>query len=143
MVSVMASIAICEAAGFTGARADQAAATIFTYVLGNALGPAAAAALTRKLGRAGGNARKRMRDNMANARKIATQFPRLRVRLKTAAAEYSAAPEDSFEFGLQAVLHGLEAQLTKGSTSAGKKVHTRARRDPRPRLTRSPSARSG
>ena len=55
------SLAVYEAAGFTGARADQAAATVFTFVLGNALGPAAAASLTRKLSRDGGNAEELMR----------------------------------------------------------------------------------
>jgi hypothetical protein len=69
-------------------------------VLGNALGSAAAAALARKIRRDGGNAEAAMRDSMAKAREIATKFPRLRVRLKTAAAEYGAAPENSFEFGL-------------------------------------------
>src|SRR5207248_3720743 len=112
------SIAVYEAAGFTGARADQAAATVLTFVLGNALGPAAAATLTRKLSRGGGNAEERLRERMAKAREIATQFPRLRVRLNTAAAQYAASPENSFEFGLRAVLDGLEAQLSARRTPA-------------------------
>jgi AcrR family transcriptional regulator len=106
------NLAIYEAAGFTSAQADQAAATVFTFVLGNALGPAAAASLTRKLGRDGGNAEELIRDSMAKAREIATQFPRLGARLETRAADYAAAPENTFEFGLQAILDGLEAQLT-------------------------------
>jgi AcrR family transcriptional regulator len=105
------SLALYEAAGFTGARADQAMATVFTFVLGNALGPAAVASLTRKLRRDGGNAEALLRDSMAKAREIATQFPRLRARLGTAAADYGAAPDNTFEFGLQAILNGLEAQL--------------------------------
>ena len=105
------SLAIYEAAGFTSARTDQAVATVFTFVLGNALGPTAAASLSRKLHRGGGSAKKRMRESMAKAREIATQFPRLRARLVTPAADYSAAPENSFEFGLQAILDGLESQL--------------------------------
>ena len=36
---------------------------------------------------------------------------RLRDRLDTAAAAYAALPEHSFEFGLQAILDGLEARL--------------------------------
>jgi hypothetical protein len=52
-----------------------------------------------------------MRASMAKAREIATQFPRLRTRLGTAAASYGAAPDNSFEFGLQAILDGLEAHL--------------------------------
>jgi hypothetical protein len=47
------SLAIYEAAGFTGERADQAMATVFTLVLGNALGPAAAGARPPHRGRAG------------------------------------------------------------------------------------------
>jgi hypothetical protein len=55
---------------------------------------------------------------MANARQIATPFPQLRARLKTAAADYGAAPENSFGFGLQAILDGLEAQLITRRTPA-------------------------
>jgi AcrR family transcriptional regulator len=108
-----------EAAGFTGAQADQAMATVFTFVLGNALGPAAAASLTRKLSRDGGNAEELLRDTMANASEIASQFPRLRARLGTAAAEYAAAPDNTFEFGLQAILDGLEARLIPRRRSRG------------------------
>jgi AcrR family transcriptional regulator len=104
------TLAIYEAAGFTGARAGQAMAAVFTFVLGNALGPAAVASLTRKLSRDGRNAEELLRDHMAKAREIATQFPRLRVRLDTAAADYGAAPDNTFEFGLQAILDGLQAQ---------------------------------
>jgi AcrR family transcriptional regulator len=113
------SLAIYEAAGFTGERADRAMSTVFTFVLGNAIGPAAAAALARKLGRDGGNATALLRDRLAGAREVAAQSPRLRARLDTAAAGYGAAPEHSFEFGLQAILDGLEAQLVAPGTPAG------------------------
>jgi AcrR family transcriptional regulator len=118
------SIAVYEAAGFTGARADQAATALLTFVLGNALGPAAAATFTRKLSRGGPNAEERMRESMARAREIATHFPRLRVRLNTAAADYTASPENSFEFGLRALLDGLEAQLSAPNTPADEKRPT-------------------
>jgi AcrR family transcriptional regulator len=112
------SLAIYEAAGFTSTQADQAVTTVFTFVLGNALGLAAAASLSRKLSRDGGSTDELIRDHMARAREIARQFPRLRARLDTdAAADYSA-PEGSFEFGLQAILDGLEAQLTARHTSS-------------------------
>jgi AcrR family transcriptional regulator len=113
------SLAIYEAAGFTSAQASQAVATVFTFVLGNALGLAAAASLTRKLSRDGGNAEQLIRDHMAKATQIAAQFPRLRARLDTAATDYAAAPEGSFEFGLQAILDGLETQLTARHPQAG------------------------
>ena len=112
------SLALFEAAGFTGAQAEQAATAVFTYVLGNALGPAAAATMTRTLRRAGGDPEERLRESMAKARAVASQFPRLRVRLDTAAAQYAATPEHSFEFGLQALLDGLEAQLSARCTPA-------------------------
>jgi AcrR family transcriptional regulator len=104
-------LAIYEAAGFTGAQADQAAATVFTFVLGNALGPAANASLTRKLGGGGGDAEKALRETMAEASQVAAQFPRLRTRLHTRKAHYAAAPDNTFQFGLQAVLDGLQARL--------------------------------
>src|SRR5262249_37927896 len=75
------SLAVFEGAGFTDAGADQASAAVFTFVLGTALGAAAAGALARRIRREGGNAERRMRATMARARQIATQFPRLRDRL--------------------------------------------------------------
>ena len=114
------TLAIYEAAGFSGAQADRAAAAVFTFVLGNALGAAAEASLTRKLSRYGGNAEEQIRDHMAKATEIAKQFPRLRARLDSAAADYAAAPEGSFEFGLRAILDGLEAELTTRGAKAGR-----------------------
>jgi AcrR family transcriptional regulator len=102
------NLAIYEAAGFTGTLADQAAAAVLTYVLGNALGPAAQVSLTRKLGPDGEDA---LRDSMTKAKEVAAEFPRLRARLHTAAAaEYAAGPENSFEFGLQTLLDGLDGR---------------------------------
>jgi AcrR family transcriptional regulator len=106
------TLALYESAGFTGAQADQAAGAVFTFVLGNTMGPAAEAALTRKLGRDGGDPEELMRESIAKTHQVAEQFPRLRARLGTVAAtDYGAAPEDSFEFGLRALLDGLESQL--------------------------------
>jgi AcrR family transcriptional regulator len=113
-------LAIYEAAGFPAEEADQATDAVCTYVLGNALGPAAAASLTRKLSRDGGDAGKRMGDTLARAPDVATQFPRLHARLETPTASYYAAPEHSFEFGLQAILDGLEAQLTVRHAAPGR-----------------------
>jgi AcrR family transcriptional regulator len=118
------NLAIYEAAGFTGAQADRAATTVFTFVLGHALGPAAMASLTRKLIRDGRNAKQQMRARLMKAKEIAKEFPRLRTRLETTAASHGAAPEKSFEFGLQAVLDGLEAHLASRRTL----VDQRARR---------------
>ncbi|HEX6509789.1 MAG TPA: TetR/AcrR family transcriptional regulator C-terminal domain-containing protein [Chloroflexota bacterium] len=72
---------------------------------------------------------------MAKAREIATQFPRLRTRLDTTAAEYGAAPENTFEFGLQAILDGLEAQLIAGRTPANRNERKPARHQHEPRAT--------
>src|SRR5262249_19753941 len=105
------TLAIYEAAGFSGAQADRAAATVFTFVLGNALGAAATTSLTRKLSREGGDAERLIRDHIAKAAEVAAQCPRLRARIDDVAADYGAAPEGSFEFGLRAILDGLEAEL--------------------------------
>lgn len=105
------SIAVYEAAGFSGAEADQATSTVFTFVLGNALGLAAAVSFTRKLARGGGDVQALMQANHAEVVEVAAQFPRLRARIGLPSAEYGAAPDDSFAFGLQAVLDGLEKRL--------------------------------
>ncbi|MFD9123824.1 TetR/AcrR family transcriptional regulator [Kitasatospora sp. NPDC059571] len=106
------ALAVLEAAGFAGARADRAAAAVFTYVFGNALGPAAQVSLTRKLGRDGGDAGELMDEALAGAREVAAGFPRLAARLGTSAAEeYGAAPDDSFGYGLRILLDGLAADL--------------------------------
>jgi AcrR family transcriptional regulator len=101
-------LAVYEAAGFSGDQADQAAAAVFTYVLGNATGAAATTALTRKLDQDGGTAHEQFQDTMAKAHQIAMRYPHLRTRLETpAAAGYAATPDQTFEFGLHALLDGL------------------------------------
>jgi hypothetical protein len=47
-----------------------------------------------------------------------------------AVADYAAAPDNSFEFGLQAILDGLEAQLTARRTPADQ--NPRHDQEPRP-----------
>jgi hypothetical protein len=108
------ALAVFEAAGFTSAQADHAVASVFTFVLGNALGAAAADSFTRKLSRGGGNAQELMREAMAKAGEIAARYPRLRARLDSPSAEYAGAPAETFEFGLAALLDGLEARLASG-----------------------------
>ena len=111
------SIAVYEAAGFVGAEADQATSAVFTFVLGNALGLAATASFTRKLGRDGGDVHALMQASRAEVVELAAQFPRLRARFELPSAGYGSAPRGSFAFGLQAVLDGLEARLAARATS--------------------------
>lgn len=109
------SLALYEKAGFAVAAADQAAATVFLFVLGSALGPASEVSLNRRLGK-DGDAERQLADTMARAAEVAMDFPRLRERLGTPAATgYAAAPDDTFGFGLRAILDGFEARLTDGS----------------------------
>ncbi|MEU4383667.1 TetR/AcrR family transcriptional regulator C-terminal domain-containing protein [Promicromonospora sp. NPDC023805] len=109
------SLAVFEAAGFTGARADQAAASVFTYVLGNAAGATASASLARSLAGGGPTAELQLQGAMDKAREIAAQYPYLRARLDThAASDYAASPERTFEFGLEALLDGLERRTASG-----------------------------
>jgi hypothetical protein len=106
------ALAVYEKAGFVGADADQAAATVFMFVLGNAVGASATVALTRQLNRDGGDAEQLLHDTVAQAGDIARKFPRLRARLEGASGtDYNAAPDNSFEFGLNAILDGFEGRL--------------------------------
>ena len=106
------SLAIYEKAGFNTADADRAAATVLTFVLGSALGPAAEVSLKRRLSKNGADAEQLMTDAMTRATETAQQYPRLRERLGTpAASQYVAAPDNTFEFGLQSILDGFETRL--------------------------------
>ncbi|MEV4129281.1 TetR/AcrR family transcriptional regulator C-terminal domain-containing protein [Nocardia sp. NPDC049707] len=115
-------LAIFEQAGFDEDEADQAAAAVFTYVLGNAVGQAANVSLNRRLARNGDSAKARVAQAMSEATEIAMSYPRLRRRIEkaSAATEYNAAPDSTFEFGLAALLDGLAERLTaRNATSAG------------------------
>jgi len=112
------SLAVYEAAGVTGVTggdADWALTalhSVFTFVLGMALGEAAEVAWRTRLRHEGGNEEEQMRDALAQASAIAMQFPRLRTRIEAGgSADLAAPPDQSFAFGLQALLDGLEAQL--------------------------------
>lgn len=71
-----------------------------------------------RLSKNGANAEQAMAEAISSATEIAMRFPRLRERLDTSAAsEYAAAPDNTFEFGLQSILDGFEARLTADRTS--------------------------
>jgi AcrR family transcriptional regulator len=106
------SLELYERAGFAPADADRAAATVFLYVTGSALGSAAQVSLTRRLTRSGRDADQLLQDTITKAKEVAMDYPNLRKRLTTpAAAEYSAAPDSTFDFGLQTILTGFESRL--------------------------------
>jgi len=119
-------LAIYEKAGFTPADADRASAAVFIFVLGCALGPAARLSLTRRLGRDHSDAETQLSASMAEAAEIARQFPRLRGRVDdTSAAAYAAAPDNTFEFGLEAILNGFEARLNVSLARGSNRRHSR------------------
>jgi AcrR family transcriptional regulator len=131
------SLALYERAGFGGAEADQAMATVFMFVLGSALGESASVRLKRQLSRDGGNPDELIRDALLQATEIALGFPRLRARLeREPVVEYAAAPEQSFEFGLQAIMDGLEERLA-GRRTQPLRARPRSRRRLVPTTTRS------
>ncbi|MGW1772130.1 TetR/AcrR family transcriptional regulator [Streptomyces sp. NPDC002104] len=121
------TLAVYEKAGFTGPQAGRAAAAVFTYVLGNAAPSAATTSLTRRIAREGGDAESVFGAVMRQAAEAASGFPRLRARVEGATgagspgaagspeyagcADYAEAPDDTFDFGLQALLDGLTARL--------------------------------
>ncbi|WP_433166340.1 TetR/AcrR family transcriptional regulator [Kribbella sp. CA-247076] len=108
------SLALYEYAGFSPADADRAAATVFIYVTGSALSSAAQISLTRRLTRAGHDADQALEETMTKAREVGLAYPHLRHRLTTPAAQtYAAAPDNTFPFGLQTILTGLQSHLTR------------------------------
>ena len=106
------SLAIYERAGFSPDDADRAAGTVLIFVIGSALGAAAQVSLNRRLSRGGRDPEHTIQEFMLKAQEQASHFRHLRARLKaTAATHYTAVPDNTFEFGLQAILDGFEAQL--------------------------------
>ena len=119
-----------EAAGFSGPQIDQAVTTVFTFVLGHALGAAAPANLRRKLARQNADPETVIQEHLERAREVITAFPRLQARLETPTADYAAGPEDSFDFGLNAILDGLatlreDDQVNETTAQPGKPVNYR------------------
>jgi AcrR family transcriptional regulator len=105
-------LAVYEAAGFTGTDADDAHKTVFAFVLATALGVAAELLWRARVRRGGGNEEEQLRDTIAQASEIAMRFPRLRARIQAMQdADPAATADQSFEFGLQVILDGLQAQL--------------------------------
>jgi hypothetical protein len=102
-------LAVYEAAGFTGRDADRAAATVFTYVLGTAMSATAGTAWRNRLRRRGGDEDAQLRDVVDRVSAVAAPFPRLRARSE-AWTEVDGEASD-LEFGLRAVLDGLQVQL--------------------------------
>jgi AcrR family transcriptional regulator len=104
-------IVVYEAAGFRGRLIDWAMATVFMYVLGRALGESAEAAWRARLRREGGDEQEEIAKLMVRVNEIALQFPHLRAHIEGMGDGDPTALDHSFEFGLQTVLLGLEAQL--------------------------------
>jgi AcrR family transcriptional regulator len=106
------TLGVFEKAGFAAAEADRAAAAVFTYVLGHALGLSVTASVDRRLARGKKSVRDSLQESLDRAVEVTGQFPRLRER-RTAYADdgYATAPRHSFEFGLQAMLNGFEEDL--------------------------------
>ncbi|MGR6917951.1 TetR/AcrR family transcriptional regulator C-terminal domain-containing protein [[Actinomadura] parvosata] len=105
-------LAVYQAAGFTGRDAEQAMKTVFTFVLGNALGVASEAAWRARLRRTGGDEQEQVRDMMERATEIAMRFPRLRAHNAAQQDDSPApAPDQELDFGLRTILNGLQAEL--------------------------------
>jgi AcrR family transcriptional regulator len=117
-------LAVYEMAGFVGGEADQAVAIVFMFVLGSAFGSAASASLRANARRHGDDGADRIREIIAQQTEIAMRFPRLRARVESMddSDDYYAAPEKSFELGLDAIFDGLERQLRPGRPNLESKV---------------------
>jgi AcrR family transcriptional regulator len=105
-------LGVYETAGFSSAAADQAAAAVLVFVIGTVQGEAGEAAWRARLRRSGTDDAQQVRDTLARATEVARQFPRLRARTMPPAAESIPLPGNTtFEFGLRALLDGLQARL--------------------------------
>jgi AcrR family transcriptional regulator len=104
------SLAVFEAAGFTGQDADQAATVVFTFVLGMALGATSEIAWRTRLRHAGGDEQQHIRGVVEQVTEIAMRFPRLRARSETWSGP-DTAPGHELDSGLRTILDGLDVRL--------------------------------
>jgi AcrR family transcriptional regulator len=105
------ALGVYEAAGFTGANADQALNAVYMFVAGQALSDAAEAAWKRRLTRDGANLEEQSKAVMAQVTAIAEDFPRLHARAVSYQLIDPAAADQGFAFGLSVILDGLTARL--------------------------------
>jgi AcrR family transcriptional regulator len=103
-------LAVFEGAGFTGRDAEQAATSVFTFVLGLALGATAEGAWRARLRRTG-DEQEQMQEVVEQVTEIAMQFPQLRARSTAWAEGERATPHQNLQFGLQTILDGLQTRL--------------------------------
>ncbi|MGC4938885.1 TetR/AcrR family transcriptional regulator [Kribbella sp. DT2] len=104
-------LALYETAGFSTIEADQASKTVIGFVLGIAGNEAAT--LT-KLARTGETVEQWVAKAMPAAERAAQNHPRMRA-LYAAYADYdlNTADDDTFTYGLDRVLDGLELRLSR------------------------------
>lgn len=95
---------VCHQAGFTGFDLDWAGAAVFSYVVGDAWGQASSPS--------GGDPADTAAELVEQVKGDLAEYPLLLERYTALANADSAAVDDaSFEFGLRAVLNGLQTQL--------------------------------
>lgn len=106
-------LAVYEHAGFSPADADQAAATVLMFVIGAAQGEAAESAWRARLRRDGTDEQQAMRETVAYIGEVVEPFPRLRARTSPSPEVVASLPDsDTFRFGLDCILDGLERRLS-------------------------------
>lgn len=105
------SLAVYELAGFDEADADNAAISVFIFVLGHALVRIAGAPPASRQSGKHADAGDSPGERIAEVQQIAACYPRLRARLASVAMGDLSTPDDNFEFGLSAILDGLALRL--------------------------------
>jgi hypothetical protein len=107
------ALGVYETAGFTGTQADWALSTVVQFVLGATMGQAAENAWRRRQGLNATTYEAQLRKATAQATEIAIRFTRLRDRLEGwREADQADFLAQSFEFGLQTILDGLDHRLS-------------------------------
>ncbi|ACZ90699.1 TetR/AcrR family transcriptional regulator [Streptosporangium roseum] len=110
-------LAVFEAAGFALREADQAVQTVAAYVLGTATSEAA---MLTKLAGGARSERDVVEDLWPAAEAAALAYPRLRELYATYRGEDPEKNrEETFAYGLERVLDGLQARLGPAGGSAG------------------------
>ncbi|MGW3344489.1 TetR/AcrR family transcriptional regulator [Nonomuraea rubra] len=103
-------LGVMEDAGFPLAEADQAVTTVMAYVVGVTTSEAAWLSMVARSGQSEQEWTERL---WPAAERAVRDYPRLRARYAAQrAGDTSGSNEETFEYGLQRVLDGLQTRLT-------------------------------
>jgi AcrR family transcriptional regulator len=112
------TVALLSAAGFRGPDLSHVSSLITAHVIGSATTEAAAAAMVRRSGRSAAEMQEKLQPYVETLSEEHPEFGRWRKEEGVAAMDPERVFAESFAFGLERILDGLELWRTREATPA-------------------------